>query len=450
MPSSSRRRLGGFVGSFVSLLIAIAVCAPTKIDGTSVRAIAHDDWDDDEELSGEERDAIRDCGDRTPGRIASAGWYRNGFAIHGVDGDERLLFVVAPSHTPDQEHGVLVSHRLTGRHLGMVAEPPGGFLEPTSIQIERYTTRGSRTEGVFIINDNGGPPALAGMVPTLVHRYRYAYSRRDGFRSQWLETHRLPFGPPPPPGTLPTGIVYTAGFLRVPSGQTLVNDTALGAIWIDDGSLDHWRLAVMDPDLFGGHCDDIAGVGRAPGGGTRHYKLQTPFNLCPGVHSMTHVALTDEVCVNRTTPPGGIFCWNRETLLDATIPPPIMGTLKRALVPPAPGLSDLGDGVTYDRYHPDSRWLYFARSPADAAVGFANTIWRVDVRTGAVQVVVRDNQLLDWTSNIAALPPLFPTSRTTIFASVGQEENNPEVNVLLNGQPQFVVPVPLPLIDIER
>jgi hypothetical protein len=161
--------------------------------------------------------------------------------------------------------------------------------------------------------------------------------------------------------------------------------------------------------------------------------------VAPGIHSLTYAAITDEVIPIVTASPGGIYAIPRRVLLDETIPPFAKGSALRVVVAPQAGLSDLTDGVIYDRFHPDSPWVYWHRSISDVAGGGVNILRRAHLVTGEIQEVARSNELYDWTSNLSVLPPLGHAPFTIILSAMGQEENNPEVNVLL-AAPQYVAP----------
>jgi hypothetical protein len=383
--------------------------------------------------------------------------FPEGLSVHGVAGDKRVLFAAVPDgHGPDEhpdhevrEPGVYAFDRQTGAIVGPVPPPPIGWRVPLSLQIESFNTTATGTSGSVLILDAGGHPEQAGLVTTRVFRYSYSYSRQSGFSASWVSTHPLPIPLPPVLSTdLPSGIVYTDGFLQLPDGKVLVNDTILGAIWMSNRSMNIWTLAFLDPTLAGGLCGPFEGIGRAPGGGTRPYFMQVPNNLCPGLHSFTHVVSTDEVCMIRTASAGGIFCIPRSVLVNPLIPAVAKGLLKRTLVPPTVGLSDLTDGLVYDRFHPDSPWVYWARAVSDVVGGSSNVLRRVHIQTGEIQVVASSNLLFDWTSNLAPLPPLDDRRESTIFIAMGQQENNAGVNTALNGVNAFVGPTLLPSVEV--
>jgi hypothetical protein len=311
-------------------------------------------------------------------------------------------------------------------------------------------------EGELWVSDARVPPAvaLAAPQPAQLYRYKYQYKPNGQFEAQLLEAVSLPTNTTPPGAGLPNGIVYLGSFTRLPTGQVLVTDTFAGAVWAAPSIQGPWQLAIIDPRLAPAPVPDIQGVQRAPGGGLRPYTLQlpappgAPMGVGPGIESITYANRTDEVCFS---PPaqGGIFCTPRATLLDAHLPPFAKLDASRVVVAPSPGLSDLSDGLTYDRFHPHSPWLYWHRAPSDQTLfdgSGVNTLRRVNLLTGQVEVIAKTNTCFDWTFEIAALPPLIPNSPfTSILSSVGQGPNDPGLNMALMGQLAFVAPALMPV-----
>jgi hypothetical protein len=388
------------------------------------------------------------------GPVAAA-TFDGGRPFHGAGGDELLLFAVQPTLAPDGPQGILVASRITGRQIGAVVPPPNGWQVPLSIEVFDFERQGLRTRGSIIILDAGVEPRLAGTGPALVHRYTYSYSPGGGLTTTWVETHVLPLASPPGP-ELPTGILYAAGFARLPGGGIAVTDTLIGAIWVAGPSFDDWHLAMIDSRFAPGFVDgDVYGVGRAPGGGTRSYTLRLPSLIpggpqaWPGIHSITYAAITDEVVTLRTAPPGGIYALPLPVLLDVTLPPFAKGDFLREVVAPQVGLSDSTDGIVYDRFHPGTAWVYWQRAISDEIGGGSNILRRIHLVTGQVQEVARSNTLYDWTSNLAVLPPIDGLPVSLVVSAMGQEENNPEVNVLLT-EPQYVGPSLLTLVAVSH
>jgi hypothetical protein len=246
------------------------------------------------------------------------------------------------------------------------------------------------------------------------------------------------------------------GFTRLPNGGVAVTDALIGSIWVAGPSLEDWRLAIIDPRFAPGFVEgDIHGIGRAPRGGTRPYTLRLPSPFpglppaAPGIHSITYAAVTDEVVAIRTAQPGGIYALPLAVLLDTTIPPFVKGGFLREVVPPQVGLSDLTDGIVHDRFHPGTPWVYWQRAISDEIGGGSNVLRRAHLLTGEVQEVARSNTLYDFTSNLAVLPPIDGLPISLVLSAMGQEENNPEVNVLLT-EPQYVAPSLLTLVAVSH
>jgi hypothetical protein len=377
---------------------------------------------------------------------SAAATFPQAFPMHGVGGDETLLFGVQPAPAPEEPIGVHVASRLTGEPVADVTPPPGGWHTPLAIKIAEFQGQGANTRGTFLLLDAGNPPEQTGTRPAVIYRYSYSFSPQDGYHDALLATHVLPLAGPPGPG-LPAGIVLPESMALLPGGDVAVTDTLGGAIWVAGPSLDDWRLAMIDPQFAPGFgVPEIDGIGRAPGGSTRPYRLLlptipgTPGPAAPGVHSIAYVPVTDEVYVIRTVSPGGLFGIPRSVLLDTRTPPFAKGAALQVVVPPTHGLSDLADGLDYDRFHPTSPWLYWQRAPSDVAGGGFNTLRRVNLFTGAVEVVAQSNILFDFTDEISALPPPGDSPFTYIASAMGQEENNPDINVLLGGVSSYVAP----------
>jgi hypothetical protein len=375
----------------------------------------------------------------------AAATFPEAIPFHGCGGDRVLLFGVQPSHSPESEPGIQVALRTTGQPIGRVTAPPVGWRVPLSLEVYNLSGDGQNATGSFLVLDAGVEPAQAGTGPGFVHRYDYSYSPDNGLDTTWRSSHQLPLSGPPGPG-LPTGLLLSAGFVRLPGGGIAVTDAALGAIWVAGPSLEDWRLAMIDLRFAAGFgIPDLVGVGRAPGGGTRPYTVRLPSlfpggpTAAPGIHSITYAAVTDEVIAIVTASPGGIYAIKRSVLLDETAPPFAKGDASRAVVPPQIGLSDLTDGIIYDRFHPTTPWVYWQRAISDVIGGGANILRRVHLVSGAIEEVARSNELFDWTSNLSVLPPLGSAPFTVVLAAMGQEENNPEVNALLTA-PQYVAP----------
>jgi hypothetical protein len=399
-----------------------------------------------------------------PGPPLVVAQLEGGAAIHGVAGDQVVLFALVPSASPDRAPGVYARRRLDGANAGALTPPSGGWGVPLSMKIRTFRRSGlSSTEGEALILDNRVPPALAGTQPARLYRYSYRYTPGSGLVSTLISDDVLPLNTVAPGAGLPNGLIYPGSIALLPDQQVVVTDNISGALWVSEGP-GHWRMAAIDPRWAAAPAGPVQGVGLAQSGRIEPYTLLVPappgfppgLGLYPGSHSIAYASLTDEV-VWAVTVPGGIYSMPRSVLLDTSLPPfaksgdPTTGGFgpTRQLVPPTAGLGDLTDGVDYDRFRPGSEWVYWQRAPADAAGGGFNTLRRVSLIDGRIQVVARDNSVYAWANEISVLPPLIPRSPfTTILSSVGQEYNNPDVNALLFGVPRYFAPSRLPLVVV--
>ncbi len=389
-----------------------------------------------------------------------AAQFDRAFGIHGVAGDTALLFAVVATGTPVQPADVLVARRLDGANVGSVAAPTGGWRVPLSAKVVSFTrpSPGS-VEGQLLVLDAMVPPGAV-MIgqgqPAKVYRVNYSYSVSAGLSTTLVNTYTLPMNTQAP-GSFPNGVAYPGSLALLPEGRLAVTDSFTGAIWLSSPDVSAWSMAAIDQAWSFAPGPDIQGVGRAASGGTAPYTLRTPGPIpggpgfLPGAQSVTYASVTDEVCWTVSTTPGGLYCSALSLLLDTVTPPFLKGSQVRTVVAPTSGLTDFCDGVDYDRFHPTSSWLYWHRAPSDVVGGGSNVLRRVHLVTGEVQEVARSLTVYDWTSEISVLPPLLPSSPlTTVLSSVGQEENNADVNVLLGGVSTFVGPAMMPVVVVGQ
>jgi hypothetical protein len=373
--------------------------------------------------------------------------------VHGIGGDERLIFALQGVATPARPLGVWVSHRWDGSHLGQVTPPPGGWSAPLAMKITDYNDRdGGGSEGDFVLLD-GFAPQEAGTRPGVVYTYHYAFSFERGLTTTLTGTHPLPLFTGFDASGNPNGPAYPISLVQTPGGEVVVIDQILGSIWASDPALDAWRLAMIDPRFEVGElAAPLTGIDRAPGGGTRPYTFLTvsippefPFPILPGIHGVTYCTPTDEVAVLPTASPGGIYGIPRSVLLDATVSPDDKGAAVREIAAPNPGVTDLSVGLDYDRYNPQTPWVYWQRSVSNEATGY-NTVYRVNLFTGVQEKLVESIAFYNWTNEISVLPsadlgPFF----TVLTNANDQDENLAQSNALLDGVSTLVGPTVIPI-----
>ena len=157
--------------------------------------------------------------------------FEDGFAIHGVAGDQRLLFAAQPGPNPT----VHVASRLTGRDIGDLPPPHEGWGVPLSMKVVSYRTAGVRTRGELLILDNRVPPALAGAEAAKLYRYTYRSTSARSFTAAHVATYTLPLNTRlPGSAELPDGLFYPGSFTLLPGGGAVVTDSLTGALWVSD------------------------------------------------------------------------------------------------------------------------------------------------------------------------------------------------------------------------
>jgi hypothetical protein len=379
--------------------------------------------------------------------------YADAFSVHGIGGDERLIFALQGVATADRPLGVWVSHRRDGSHLGQVTPPPGGWSAPVAMKVTDYNNRGEGgSEGDFILLDSFTPQE-SGTRPGTVYTYHYAFSFESGLTTTLTGTHALPLFTGFDAGGNPDGPAYPISLVQTPSGDVVVIDMILGSIWASDPTLDSWRLAIIDPRFAVGELEaPLTGIDRAPGGGVRPYTFSTvsippaiPFPFLPGIHGVTYCTPTDEIAVVRTASPGGVYGIPASVLLDAGVSPDEKSAAVREIAAPNPGVTDLSAGVDYDRWNPETPWLYWQRSVSDGATGH-NTVYRVNLFSGVQEKLVESVQLYNWTNEISVLPSADLGRFFTVLTNANnQDENLAQSNALLDGVSTLVGPTVIPI-----
>jgi hypothetical protein len=398
------------------------------------------------------------CGEYAPATFI-AGEFLQAFPVHGVAGDHAILFAAQPSEGIDTVPNVYAMRRIDGEPVGQLQPPPEGWGVPLSLYITQFKRRGIlKTRGEIIISDVRIPPSEAMVTPepAKLYRYRYAYSVVDGFSSELIETGTLPVNTVQPGQGLPDGLVYLGSYTILPSGHIVISDTLAGSLWIASDLDGPWTLTLIDSRFAPAPVSDIEGIQRAPGGGVQPYFLQLPAppgspSIGPGIESITFAMKTDKI-YTVSNAQGGIYSIPRSAVLDLQTPPFAKSDAVQAVVDPIPGLTDSSDGIVFDRFHPNSPWLYWHRAPSDATDfdgSDFNTLRRVNLVSGEIEEIAKSNTCFDWTFEISALPPIWPNSPfTNILSSMGQGPNNPELNMALQGQISYVALTLMPITFI--
>ena len=136
---------------------------------------------------------------------------------HGIAGGHRLVFVAEALTGRVAVHG-----RFSGREIGELPAPPGGFLLPFALRVPE--------DGTLVVLDAGGFPSLEAPSIPVVYEYRYDIDRGRGFVATLERTVRF--------AGLPLAFVEDLEVLD--DGRYVVSESILGALWVvnTDGSIE--------------------------------------------------------------------------------------------------------------------------------------------------------------------------------------------------------------------
>jgi hypothetical protein len=292
----------------------------------------------------------------------------------GIAGGESVVFVGSPL-----EGRVLALSRLTGRNVGELPPPAGGFALPFIIH--------SLGEGRLGVLDAGGLPQPVPFVPAspTIYEYSYAFSPKAGFSAHLVRSvsfASVPFG-------------FSEDFVHLDDGRFVISDAVLGSIWVaqPDGTITPgivpktFAPADAIPTLF--FCPTMPQI--VVGG--------LPFlfsgSAIPGVGTM---AVRGATLYFYSSCAKGIFSVPLATLSDSRLPYQRAADIRLVVPKSAVTVEELL-AFTFNPFDPADRYLY-------AADALQLRVIRIDLENGARQVVGDDPTLFDFPSSLAFLPPV--------------------------------------------
>jgi hypothetical protein len=279
-------------------------------------------------------------------------------------------------------------------------------------------------------------------------KYGYTYTKRVGFSHHTLDVGYLPVLSSPP-DVLPNGLALPENFDFVTTSDgvkhIVIADAIVGTIWsaaMDNPNQWHMQLVAQElgqtpmtrlceynGEMIVGFC----GYARGPDWTIERY-LQAMWQPIPGVDlsagpfGITYVGLTGKIAVNNAGT-GAIYQIDADLLLDSTLPPFTDFKPLETLVSPIPGVSDFQGSLVWDRWHPNTQWLYWQRIISTEEEKYF-PIYRVNVFTGEVQFIAESVMLFDHPSMISVLPTR-GAPFTSLVTSNTQERNMAFTNRLL-------------------
>lgn len=320
--------------------------------------------------------------------------------ITSVAGDRSLVFVTEPL-----AGRVTILDRVTGRHLGELAGPDGGFIFPFIVRVPR--------PGRVVVLDAGGLPGPVPAAPARVYDIDVR-QRRHAIESTVVRTVSF--------AGLP--VIFIDDVEVTSTGQYVAAESILGALWVieTDGT--------VRPGIFPTSGVPIPELGPCviPDAVVDGIVFRAPGNFGPGVQSL---AEKDGILYFASTCRGGVSGVPLASLSDARSPEERAADIFD--LSPRVGDSEVIHGLAVDRSDPDDRWLY-------ASDSFRLQVIRIDVHTGERQVVARDSRLFNFPSKLQFLPPLLGIAPLAVASD--QEHRLALINSALSAditQPPWLV-----------
>ncbi|MDP8943695.1 MAG: hypothetical protein M3N16_06200 [Actinomycetota bacterium] len=309
-------------------------------------------------------------------------------APHGIAGDRRFVFVTEPGiEQPGGQGRVVVLDRRTGRAIGELPPPPGGFKLPFTLRVPR--------PGQLAVLDNRGFPPVG---PPAVYEYRYR-TEPGRFRAQL--THTFDFAGLP--------LFFAEDLETLPNGEYVVSESIVGALWLVD------RDGRISPGLVPSGRAPLPKLG--PCGFPSSFEIgglpfAPPGLFAPGVGSL---AVRGGHLYFGTSCLGGIHRLSIATLRDASRPAEDrVGEIETVSPRPKGTPAETLKGLSFNRWDRKDPYLYTGDP-------FRLRLLRIHARTGARKVVSADARLFNFTVATAFLPPARGRATGPLLAASDQE-----------------------------
>lgn len=327
----------------------------------------------------------------------------------GVAGGKDVVFVGSPL-----EGRVLALGRLSGTGVGELPSPSQGFILP-------FILKSLGTSRVAVL-DAGGLPSPAPFVPAnpTIHEYEYRYSVRSGFTAELVRTISFESAL----------IGFAEDIVSLGDGRWVLSDAVLGGLWVAeaDGTvrpgITPESLEAVDAIPQLAMCPDmpLIEVGGLP--------FLFSGSTLPGVSPL---AVRGETLYFYSPCAEGVYSVPIATLFDDREPHERAADIRlvSAKSPSVPVEQLLG--LTFNPYVKDDPYLY-------AADSLQLRIVRIDVKTGARQVVADSPTLFNFPSSTAFLPPIGGISPLLVVSN--QQHRTPLTNDAIGEdlfEPPFLV-----------
>ena len=325
--------------------------------------------------------------------------------IHGVAGDEQLVFSTEPLNGR-----VAVLDRFNSDEQAVLPPPSGGFLLPFSVRVPR--------PGRVVVLDSGGFPDPAAPAIPRIYDYDYTWNRvTHQFTATLVRT--VTFAGQP--------VVFAEDIEVASDGTYYMSDSVIGSIWVV-----HPNGGIV-PGIFPAPGMVIPAVG--PCKFTPITIDGIPFtlggNFAPGVGKL---AVRGDQLYFTSTCLGGLQRVPRAALVDPLRSPDQRASDIHEVSPrPANVVEEAFEGVTFNRWNSADAHAYVS----DA---FQGRVLRIDVNTGEREVVVAGFDLFDFPTALQFLPPVF--GLTPLVVSSDQEHRLAWLNAAITTSllhPPFII-----------
>ena len=311
---------------------------------------------------------------------------------------------------------VFAYNRFTGRQIGELPQPPGGFAVPFIMH--------AMGEGRVGVLGAGGLPQINPFVPAapLIYEYAYSFNLPSTFSANL--TNVVDFSS--------VVIGFPEDFVQTPDGRILLTDSVLGSIWVaqTDGTITP-GITPQTFDLQNG-IPVLAFCPTMPEVLVNGVPFLFTGSTIPGVES---IAVRNGTVYFSTGCARGVYKFPLSILSDNR--QPFQRAADITLLSPTPSdttIEELLD-FQFNAFDPDDAHLY-------AAHGMQLEITRIDTATGVRQVVAHDPRLFDFPSSLAFLPPIaggFEHGISSMLVVSNQQERTPITNDAAPGN-SFVLP----------
>lgn len=335
-------------------------------------------------------------------------FFKSPSPMHGIAADRRVVFTTRPSITPGSKSSVIALEARTGRRMGRLPSPPGGFRFPFALRIAK--------KGRLAVLDNAGfPPQGA----PKIHEYRY--TTRGRIRATLVRT--IDFAGLP--------LLFAEDLEVMPKGGYVVSESVVGALWLVDNK------GRIRPGLVPAGPAPLAKLGGCPQPMGSHKVGDLPFasvgGFAPGVGSL---AISGQNLFFGSSCLGGLHTLNLDTL-TATDRPAAERAAEIKTVSPRPAGTAFESlkGLAVENPRRRNKWIY-------AGDPFHLKLIRINSRTGERQVLSRDSRLFNFSVAATFAPHAGLHGGTRLLVTSDQEYRWAGLNSALtenNFKPPFLI-----------